>query len=231
MQGWSLLSKKDQIICKRSLCRAARLAAVAERDRPCVGYPGLVIPAWPRQQCSGHALSLCLFRLDLKHSLAPPFGITNVSSEVTHSVHFCCVLTASVLRPWSDLWMLSHQADVLWFLFPDQPGSQTCESWRLGNTASTLHISFFAQHHARTACNWPFQRKWGGDAAFETLLAPIYPLTRCAINCAFAGRISAAGRGETYYPNLTAADLFISWHSPHSLLEHYDVGKRWGNCT
>lgn len=116
-------------------------------------------------------------------------------------------------------------------LFPDQLGSQTCESWRLGNTAATLHISFFAQHHTRTACNWPFQRKLRGDAAFEMLLAPIYPLTHCAINSAFAGRISAAGCRETYYPNLTAADLFISWHSPHSLLEHYNVGKRWGNCT
>lgn len=112
-------------------------------------------------------------------------------------------------------------------LFPDQPGSQACESRRLGNTASTLHISFFAQHHARTACNWTFQRKWRGDAAFEMLLAPIYPLTHCA----FAGRISTAGCGETYYPNLTAADLFISWHSPHSLLKHYNVGKRRGNCT
>lgn len=51
---------------------------------------------------------------------------------------------------------------MFFILFPDQPGSQTRESWRLGNTASTLHISFFAQHHARTACNWPFQCKWWG---------------------------------------------------------------------
>lgn len=50
-------------------------------------------------------------------------------------------------------------------LFPDQLGSQTCESWRLGNTAATLHISFFAQHHTRTACNWTFQRKLRGGCS------------------------------------------------------------------
>lgn len=118
---------------------------------------------------------------------------------------------------------------TVFFLFADQPGSPTGESRRFGNTASTLHISFFAQHHTRTACNWPFQRKWWGMRALNWFSTS--PLTHPDIACVFAGRISTAGCWETCYPSLAAADLFISWHPPHSLLEHYNVGKRWGNHT
>lgn len=71
----------------------------------------------------------------------------------------------------------------------------------------------------------------GGYSLWNVVVCPDLSLNMVTIHCAFAGGISTARCRETYYPNLTAAHLFISWHSPHSLLEHYNVGKRWGNCT
>lgn len=115
-QGRSLVSQEDQINQERSLCGAVMLVSAAERDRSCVGYPGLITSVRTQPQRSGQAPGLCLFRLDLKHSLARPFSISNISSEVTHSVHSWCVFTANVLCLRFDLWLLSHQDNVLDFV-------------------------------------------------------------------------------------------------------------------
>lgn len=101
----------------------------------CRARPSLCCLPWPCHRCvrrweirglCGHSSGaqgssadeshLHARRLDPKHSLPPSFHISSVRSEVSLSVHFWCVVTASVRCSPSNLQMLSHWDNVLHFV-------------------------------------------------------------------------------------------------------------------